>query len=90
MPDLDRLPEEAFMSAHEPRPPAAMDDRARTAGACREDSGSDERTPSVRDLLAACAAADAVSTPPRAPAPGPAPDADDEGEPDGPHRRAAA
>ncbi|MFI0740035.1 hypothetical protein ACH4PU_18395 [Streptomyces sp. NPDC021100] len=81
MPDLDRLPEEAFMSAHEPQPSAAMDDR-----------GSDERTPSVRDLLAACAAADAVSTPPRAPAPGPVPDADadDEGEPDGPHRRAAA
>ncbi|MGI5338558.1 hypothetical protein ACQEVS_14715 [Streptomyces sp. CA-181903] len=67
-----------------------MDDRARPAGACREESGSGERTPSVRDLLAACAAADAVSTPPRAPSPGPVPGADDEGEPDGPHGRAAA
>ncbi|MGW1195581.1 hypothetical protein ACWD4B_06915 [Streptomyces sp. NPDC002536] len=28
-------------------------------------SRSEERTPSMRDLLAACAAADAVSTPPR-------------------------
>lgn len=28
-------------------------------------SRSEERTPSMRDLLAACAAADAVSTPPK-------------------------
>ncbi|MGW2184906.1 hypothetical protein [Streptomyces sp. NPDC001667] len=35
----------------------------------RHDERSDERPLSMRDLLAACAAADAVSTPPRAPEP---------------------
>lgn len=43
---------------------------------------SEERTPSMRDLLAACAAADAVSTPPK----------DEEPEPpteEGPERDAA-
>ncbi|MGK5641702.1 hypothetical protein ACSNOK_25780 [Streptomyces sp. URMC 126] len=88
MPDLDRLPKEAFMSAQEP--PAAVDHGARTAGTPRAENGAEERTPSVRDLLAACAAADAVSTPPRAPASESAADADGEGEPDGPDRRAAA
>ncbi len=66
------------MSAQEPR--AAVDPR----------SAADERTPSMRDLLAACAAADAVSRPPRAPAPEPVPEADDEEEQDSPDRRAAA
>lgn len=44
-------------------------------------SRSEEWTPSMRDLLAACAAADAVSTPPR----------DEEEEPaeEGPERDAA-
>lgn len=41
------------MSAREPAAPMA--------------NRSEERTPSMRDLLAACAAADAVSTPPKAP-----------------------
>lgn len=35
----------------------------------RRDERSEERPLSMRDLLAACAAADAVSTPPRAPGP---------------------
>ncbi|GAA0499139.1 hypothetical protein GCM10009544_66990 [Streptomyces stramineus] len=38
------------------------------AVANRSGNDADERPPSMRDLLAACAAADAVSTPPRAPA----------------------
>ncbi|GAA2715692.1 MULTISPECIES: hypothetical protein [Streptomyces] len=46
------------MSAHEPAAPAA-------AAVPRDP----ERTPSMHDLLASCAAADAVSTPPRAPEP---------------------
>ncbi|MEU0808833.1 hypothetical protein [Streptomyces sp. NPDC005970] len=33
----------------------------------------DDRSPSMRELLAACAAASAVSTPPECPSPGPAP-----------------
>lgn len=45
------------MSAHEPEPtPTAAEERG-------------ERPLSVRDLLASCAAADAVSTPPKAPEP---------------------
>nr|WP_223770301.1 hypothetical protein [Streptomyces huiliensis] len=92
------------MSAQEP--PAAENHGARPAGRqARTPRGeAAEGTPSVRDLLAACAAADAVSTPPRAPAPEPlrdgqggrdaqdtdGPDVDDEGEPGGPDRRAAA
>ncbi|MHA7961428.1 hypothetical protein ACX9I7_27115 [Streptomyces sp. L500] len=48
------------MSAHEPEPTPAVE----------------ERPLSVRDLLASCAAADAVSTPPKAPEPA---QADDEG-----------
>ncbi|MEU7134579.1 hypothetical protein [Streptomyces sp. NPDC046261] len=39
----------------------------------------EERAPSMRDLLASCAAADAVSTPPKAPAPGPAAAAPEDG-----------
>ncbi|MEU5427984.1 hypothetical protein AB0H73_20600 [Streptomyces olivoreticuli] len=35
----------------------------------RREERSDERPLSMRDLLAACAAADAVSTPPKAPEP---------------------
>ncbi|MFF4158255.1 hypothetical protein [Streptomyces sp. NPDC001678] len=57
------------MSAHEPEPtPTAA-------------TGTNEQRPlSVRDLLAACAAADAVSTPPRAPEPATGDvDVDDEG-----------
>ncbi|MFE0043134.1 hypothetical protein [Streptomyces albireticuli] len=54
------------MSAHEPaaEPVAAAADENR-----RPEELSGERLPamSMRDLLAACAAADAVSTPPRAP-----------------------
>ncbi|AZQ72107.1 hypothetical protein ABZ545_16865 [Streptomyces abikoensis] len=49
------------MSAHEPEPTPA----------------AEERPLSVRDLLASCAAADAVSTPPKAPEPA---RADDEGD----------
>ncbi|GHC61890.1 hypothetical protein [Streptomyces cinnamoneus] len=46
------------MSAHEPAAAAASANR----------SEPEERRPlSMRDLLAACAAADAVSTPPKAP-----------------------
>ncbi|MEU3753827.1 hypothetical protein AB0H17_13835 [Streptomyces olivoreticuli] len=37
----------------------------------RREERSDERPLSMRDLLAACAAADAVSTPPKAPEPEP-------------------
>ncbi|MBB4894591.1 hypothetical protein FHS39_003649 [Streptomyces olivoverticillatus] len=47
------------MSANEPA--AAMADRS-----------GEERSPSMRDLLAACAAADAVSTPPKTPPADPA------------------
>ncbi|MFI0821878.1 hypothetical protein ACH4TX_42570 [Streptomyces sp. NPDC021098] len=47
------------MSAHEP---TALDDPR-----------CDDRSPSMRDLLAACAAASAVSTPPEAPAEAAAP-----------------
>lgn len=48
------------MSAQEPA--AAVANRSDRPGP------PEERPPSMRDLLAACAAADAVSTPPRAPA----------------------
>ncbi|GGR23800.1 hypothetical protein ACH4U6_18945 [Streptomyces netropsis] len=41
---------------------------------------SEERPPSMRDLLASCAAADAVSTPPKAP--GVDADSEDEAERD--------
>ncbi|MEU1803869.1 hypothetical protein [Streptomyces sp. NPDC019937] len=61
------------MSAHEP---TALDDPRR-----------DDRSPSMRDLLAACAAASAVSTPP-AEAPADAPSAV-EPRRDGPERDAA-
>jgi hypothetical protein len=61
------------MSAHEP---TALDDPRR-----------DDRSPSMRDLLAACAAASAVSTPP-AEAPADAP-ATVEPRQDGPERDAA-
>lgn len=51
------------MSAQQ-RPAAAVDHRSEPSAS--SGSGSEER-PSMRDLLAACAAADAVSTPPSAP-----------------------
>ncbi|MEV4433531.1 hypothetical protein [Streptomyces sp. NPDC049555] len=57
------------MSAHEPAAPAV-------AAVPRDP----ERTPSMHDLLASCAAADAVSTPPRAPEP-------DETRTDGPQEQ---
>ncbi|MBT2385439.1 hypothetical protein [Streptomyces sp. ISL-11] len=47
------------MSAEEPTAEPAVTSRVPRPG---------EQPPSMRDLLAACAAADAVSTPPRAPA----------------------
>ncbi|MEU3352591.1 hypothetical protein [Streptomyces sp. NPDC037389] len=54
------------MSAHEPEPtPTAAEERPRPL--------------SVRDLLAYCAAADAVSTPPKAPEPATGHADDDEG-----------
>ncbi|GAA0429595.1 hypothetical protein [Streptomyces luteireticuli] len=49
------------MSAQQ-RPAAAVDHRSEPSAP----AGAGER-PSMRDLLASCAAADAVSTPPRAP-----------------------
>ncbi len=54
------------MTAREPaaEPAPAADRRDE-----RSDERSDERPLSMRDLLAACAAADAVSTPPKAPEP---------------------
>ncbi|MFF7650674.1 hypothetical protein ACFZCY_12590 [Streptomyces sp. NPDC007983] len=61
------------MSAHEP---TALDDPRR-----------DDRSPSMRDLLAACAAANAVSTPP-AEAPADAPSTVETRQ-DGPERDAA-
>ncbi len=39
------------------------------AAAVAKGNRSEERPPSMRDLLASCAAADAVSTPPKAPEP---------------------
>ncbi|UQI43129.1 hypothetical protein M1P56_01385 [Streptomyces sp. HU2014] len=50
------------MSAHEPAAAAAHENRRP-----EELSGARRPAMSMRDLLAACAAADAVSTPPRAP-----------------------
>ncbi len=67
------------MSAREPAAPVA--------------NRSEERSPSMRDLLAACAAADAVSTPPKAPeASGPAAAAPEGGPETGErsHQREAA
>ncbi|MEV5239924.1 hypothetical protein AB0K89_12560 [Streptomyces cinnamoneus] len=69
------------MSAHEPA----------AASANRSEPEERRRPLSMRDLLAACAAADAVSTPPEAPgAAAPDPDGPQEqGETPGPERDAA-
>ncbi|MEV6779890.1 hypothetical protein [Streptomyces syringium] len=51
---------------------------------------SEERPPSMRDLLASCAAADAVSTPPKAPSAPEAPGTDGAAGANGAEEREAA